>query len=84
MEILTSKKEQYRSLAFKAAKHCGMNVKNTQRLILFKINGTKIVESDKWTLGGYAKSIKKSPSSVKLGVGCAKGGTQTKVCIHIV
>jgi len=52
--------------------------------ILFKINATKFVENDQWTLGGYAKSIKKSVGSFKLGVGCAKGAILSKVCIHIV
>ena len=81
VEISTSKDEKYRSLASKAAKHCSLSVKKTQKL---RINGTKIVESDQWTLGWYAKSLKKSVGKVKLGVGYTKGTTLLKVCICIV
>lgn len=78
IEVEAARSDDYMTFAWKAADCCqlGGNSLGTG-LSLFKMNGARIlnrvvtVKGNKkpWTLGNYLLMMKKSPASVKIGVG---------------
>ena len=78
IEIDARKSDTYPAFAARAAQKCGLREEPESELALFKLNGARILDevifikgkSKPWTLGNYLLLMKKSPSSVKIGV-CA-------------
>lgn len=77
VEIDACKSNKYVTFAKRASIKCRLNRQEGKELALFKLNGARILDEDvtikgrlkHWTLGNYLLLMKKSPSSVKLGVG---------------
>ena len=77
IEIEACKGDKYVTFAKRASIKCRLNHQEGKELALFKLNGARILDEDvtikgrlkPWTLGNYLLLMKKSPSSVKLGVG---------------
>ena len=76
-QIEACKGDKYVTFAKRASIKCRLNHQEGKELALFKLNGARILDEDvtikgrlkPWTLGNYLLLMKKSPSSVKLGVG---------------
>ena len=71
--------DDYNTFAAKAARALDLNVEPTSVLKLFKVSGGALIQNDnitlkgvsrKWTLGNYLSLLKKSPSSIKIGIAC--------------
>lgn len=78
VEVEAHKSDSYSKFVKRAASKCKLSThKKDKELSLFKVNGARVLDSDitvkgkprPWTLGNYLGLLKKSPSSVKLGVG---------------
>ena len=72
MEIEARRTDDYQTFATNAARMLNMDVSAHEELSLFKSStGAKIsIEGNEWTLGGYLRMLKKSPTVVTIGVGC--------------
>lgn len=74
MECL--KTDTYLTLSNKAATKCSIPYQDGYEPLLFKVNGTFIVDEDitikgkikPWTLGRYLQLTKKAPYNLKIGV----------------
>ena len=77
VEMEALKSDKYTTFAQKAAIKCRLSEEKGKVLSLFKLNGARVLDESvtvkgmlkPWTLGNYLLLMKKSPSSVKLGVG---------------
>ena len=77
VEMEAKKSDSYTIFAKRAAKKCRLGEAEGKILSLFKLNGARVLNEcvtvkgklKPWTLGNYLLLMKKSPSSVKLGVG---------------
>jgi len=78
IEVHAKKTEKYHTFALKAARSCRLNVKERQKLALFKLNGARILDETisvkgnekPWTIGNYLLMMKKTASGLKIRVGC--------------
>ena len=81
IEIEASRKDTYRILLDRIIKKCKIPPEQRKNTSLFKLNGSKILDErltvcgreKEWNLGNYLQVIKKSPSSLKLGVATLGG-----------
>ena len=77
VEIKASKSDQYEDFAKTAARKLNLGPAKGKVLSLFKLNGARVLNDSislrkkvvPWTLGHYLSLMKKSASSVRLGVG---------------
>lgn len=77
VEIEAHRSDTYRSFVDKAARKLKMGYRSGNMLSLFKMNGARVLNEEinlngkdkPWTLGNYLLKMKKSPTSVKLGIG---------------
>ena len=77
VEMEARKSDSYSMFARRAALKCRMSEQAGKVLSLFKLNGARVLDEcmtikgklKPWTLGNYLLLMKKSPSTVKLGVG---------------
>ena len=74
IEVEASRKDTYKCLLARAMKKCKMVQKRESSF--FKLNGTRILDEPLtvngkekgWMLGNYLQVVKKSPSSLMLGI----------------
>ncbi len=69
--------DDYATFAVKAASALHLREEPCSQLRLFKVSGGAVIQNEpipmkemrnRWTIGNYLKLLKKSPSSVKIGV----------------
>ena len=75
------KADNYEAVTRKIAECMELSMEDDQYLVLFKLNGTRILNKElkfnrikrPWSIGNYLSFVKKSASQVKFGIGiCSK------------
>ena len=77
VEMEAQRSDSCTKFAKRATQKCHLRYKEKAVLSLFKVNGARVLNenitvkgnSKPWTLGNYLLLMKKSPSSVKMGIG---------------
>ncbi len=85
VEMEAYRSDSYSTFVKRAVSKCHIRGKKNHILSLFKTNGARVLDeqvtikgkSKPWTLGNYLLLMKKSPNSVKMGVGYLEMSTDS-------
>lgn len=77
VEVEAYRTDSYKAFVDKAARKCHLVPRKNKVISLFKLNGARVLDEPitvknkvkQWTLGNYLLLMRKSPNSVKMGIG---------------